>query len=238
MAADPSLIPLTQARRRIHAAAMKLFAEQRRDQGQHQRAGRGGRHGARHDLQPRARRGPAVRGRGGQAGARDDRARGRRLRRHRRPGAAAGHRRAPVHSPCARGAAVGPLHEPLRAQPGGDAGADVQRGADRLRDRRGLRPLPHRAAPRSPAMVALLAGGTLAAMLPVLDGHGTWREIGSDTAELLLAALGVDRDEAQRAGALGAAAVGCRRSILRASRPIRRLLRSVLRSPGPDNCRI
>ena len=27
MAADPSLIPLTQARRRIHAAAMKLFAE-------------------------------------------------------------------------------------------------------------------------------------------------------------------------------------------------------------------
>jgi hypothetical protein len=48
------------------------------------------------------------------------------------------------------------------------------------------------------AMVALLAGGTLAAMLPVLDGHGTWREIGSDTAELLLAALGVDGEEARR----------------------------------------
>jgi AcrR family transcriptional regulator len=47
------------------------------------------------------------------------------------------------------------------------------------------------------AMVALLAGGTLAAMLPVLDGHGTWREIGSDTAELLLTALGVDREEAR-----------------------------------------
>lgn len=47
------------------------------------------------------------------------------------------------------------------------------------------------------AMVALLAGATLAAMLPVLDGHGTWREIGADTAELLLAALGVDRDEAR-----------------------------------------
>jgi AcrR family transcriptional regulator len=46
-------------------------------------------------------------------------------------------------------------------------------------------------------MVALLAGGTLAAMLPVLDGHGTWREIGADTAGLLLAALGVDRDEAR-----------------------------------------
>jgi len=41
------------------------------------------------------------------------------------------------------------------------------------------------------------AGGTLAAMLPVLDGHGTWREIGSDTTELLLTALGVDREEAR-----------------------------------------
>jgi len=49
-----------------------------------------------------------------------------------------------------------------------------------------------------PAMVALLAGSTLAAMLPVLDGHATWREIGSDTAELLLRALGLEADEAQR----------------------------------------
>jgi hypothetical protein len=48
-----------------------------------------------------------------------------------------------------------------------------------------------------PAMVALLTGGTLAAMLPVLDGHGTWREIGSDTAELLLVALGLSREEAR-----------------------------------------
>ena len=48
--------------------------------------------------------------------------------------------------------------------------------------------LPHR----------LLAGGTLAAMLPVLDGHATWREIGSDTAELLLRALGVEAEEARR----------------------------------------
>lgn len=48
-----------------------------------------------------------------------------------------------------------------------------------------------------PAMVALLAGGTLAAMLPVLDGHGTWREVGSDTAELMLAALGIEREEAR-----------------------------------------
>jgi hypothetical protein len=49
-----------------------------------------------------------------------------------------------------------------------------------------------------PAMVALLAGSTLAAMLPVLDGHATWREIGSDTAELLLRGLGIEAGEAQR----------------------------------------
>lgn len=47
------------------------------------------------------------------------------------------------------------------------------------------------------AMAALLAGGTLAAMLPVLDGQKTWREIGSDTAELMLVALGVEREEAR-----------------------------------------
>jgi AcrR family transcriptional regulator len=48
-----------------------------------------------------------------------------------------------------------------------------------------------------PAMASLLAGGTLAAMLPVLDGHGTWREVGADTVELLLSALGIERDEAR-----------------------------------------
>jgi AcrR family transcriptional regulator len=54
------------------------------------------------------------------------------------------------------------------------------------------------AAAQIPATVALLAGSTLAAMLPVLDGLATWREIGSDTAELLLRALGIDADEARR----------------------------------------
>ena len=48
-----------------------------------------------------------------------------------------------------------------------------------------------------PAMVGLLAGGTLAAMLPVLDGRSTWRDTGSNTAELLLIALGLSRDEAR-----------------------------------------
>ncbi|MCU0968890.1 MAG: TetR/AcrR family transcriptional regulator [Rubrivivax sp.] len=48
-----------------------------------------------------------------------------------------------------------------------------------------------------PAMVAMLAGGTLAAMLPVLDGRGTWRDVGSDTVELMLVGLGLDRAEAR-----------------------------------------
>jgi len=47
------------------------------------------------------------------------------------------------------------------------------------------------------AMVGLLVGGTLAAMLPVLDGRSTWRDAGSDAAELLLIALGIPRDEAR-----------------------------------------
>ncbi|MDM0015578.1 helix-turn-helix domain-containing protein [Variovorax sp. J22P168] len=48
-----------------------------------------------------------------------------------------------------------------------------------------------------PAMVGMLTGSTLAAMLPVIEGLGTWREVGSDTAELLLIVLGLDRDEAR-----------------------------------------
>ena len=47
------------------------------------------------------------------------------------------------------------------------------------------------------AMVGLLTGGTMAAMLAVLDGHRTWRDIGADAVELLLLALGLARDEAR-----------------------------------------
>lgn len=47
------------------------------------------------------------------------------------------------------------------------------------------------------AAVALLSGSTLAAMLPVLDGRVTWREAGSDVAELVLVALGLERGEAR-----------------------------------------
>jgi AcrR family transcriptional regulator len=48
-----------------------------------------------------------------------------------------------------------------------------------------------------PTIVAMITGATTAAMLPVLEGHGTWREVGSDIAELVLVALGVAREEAR-----------------------------------------
>jgi AcrR family transcriptional regulator len=48
-----------------------------------------------------------------------------------------------------------------------------------------------------PAAVSLLAGGTLAAMLPVLDGRGTWRDVGSDMAELMLVGFGIERTAAR-----------------------------------------
>lgn len=46
--------------------------------------------------------------------------------------------------------------------------------------------------------IALLAGSGLAAMLLVQDGHRTWRDAGSDAAELVLRALGIPPDEARR----------------------------------------
>jgi AcrR family transcriptional regulator len=50
-----------------------------------------------------------------------------------------------------------------------------------------------------PAVVAMIAGATLGAMLPVLEGHATWRDVGSDTAELVLVALGISPEEARAA---------------------------------------
>ena len=56
----------------------------------------------------------------------------------------------------------------------------------------------YRIAPEQlPAVVAMIAGATLGAMLPVLEGHVTWRDVGSDTAELVLVALGIAREEAR-----------------------------------------
>ncbi|WP_187804539.1 TetR/AcrR family transcriptional regulator [Aquipseudomonas alcaligenes] len=46
--------------------------------------------------------------------------------------------------------------------------------------------------------VGMLAGSVLAAISLVLQGHKTWRDAGSDTAELVLRAWGVPPDEARR----------------------------------------
>ena len=43
---------------------------------------------------------------------------------------------------------------------------------------------------------ALIIGATISAMWMVLEGHQTWREAGSATAELLLRALGIEPAEA------------------------------------------
>jgi AcrR family transcriptional regulator len=48
-----------------------------------------------------------------------------------------------------------------------------------------------------PAIVALVSGGALSAMLLVLDGHVTWRDAGTQIAELILRALGVPQPEAR-----------------------------------------
>jgi AcrR family transcriptional regulator len=77
----------------------------------------------------------------------------------------------------------------LQALLDSDPLADLRAGVDSGRYRIGREQLP--------AIVGLLAGGTLAAMLPVLEGHTTWRDSGTDTVELLLVALGIDRVQAR-----------------------------------------
>jgi hypothetical protein len=46
------------------------------------------------------------------------------------------------------------------------------------------------------SVASLVLGATVSAMWMVLEGHQTWREAGSSTAELLLRALGIDPAEA------------------------------------------
>jgi AcrR family transcriptional regulator len=48
-----------------------------------------------------------------------------------------------------------------------------------------------------PSVVALIASTTLSAMWLVLEGEKTWREAGSDAAELILRAIGVPLGEAR-----------------------------------------
>jgi AcrR family transcriptional regulator len=48
------------------------------------------------------------------------------------------------------------------------------------------------------SVASLVLGATISAMWMVLEGHQTWREAGSTTAELLLRSLGIDHVEAQQ----------------------------------------
>ncbi len=48
-----------------------------------------------------------------------------------------------------------------------------------------------------PSVIAMIVGTTLSAMFLVLEGHRAWREAGSDAAELMLRALGVQAEQAR-----------------------------------------
>lgn len=48
-----------------------------------------------------------------------------------------------------------------------------------------------------PSALAMVTGSTIAAMTLVLEGHRTWRDAGSDTAEFVLRALGLDETDAR-----------------------------------------
>jgi AcrR family transcriptional regulator len=47
------------------------------------------------------------------------------------------------------------------------------------------------------SIASMVLGATVSAMWMVLEGHQTWREAGSSTAELVLRAMGIEADEAR-----------------------------------------
>lgn len=49
---------------------------------------------------------------------------------------------------------------------------------------------------RLPSALGVIAGSTLSAMMLVLEGHKTWRDAGSETAEFMMKALGLSPEEA------------------------------------------
>lgn len=51
---------------------------------------------------------------------------------------------------------------------------------------------------QAPSVLGMIAGTALSAMFIVLQGYKTWREAGSDAAEYILRALGIDAEEARR----------------------------------------
>jgi AcrR family transcriptional regulator len=48
------------------------------------------------------------------------------------------------------------------------------------------------------SIASMVLGATVSAMWMVLEGHQTWREAGSATAELVLRAMGIPADEARK----------------------------------------
>jgi len=79
--------------------------------------------------------------------------------------------------------------EPLRAILTEAPALDIQNGIEAGRYNLGSANIE--------SSVALLAGTTLASMLFVIEGHQTWRQAGSDTAQLILKALGITDTEAE-----------------------------------------
>jgi AcrR family transcriptional regulator len=79
----------------------------------------------------------------------------------------------------------GPLQRLWTGGPGADLRHGIQTG------RYNVRPGQAR------ALLGMAVGGVLSAMAAVVEGELTWRVAGSDTAELLLASLGLGRKEAR-----------------------------------------
>lgn len=74
----------------------------------------------------------------------------------------------------------------------GPAMADLQHGFESRRFQM--------QAPQLPTKLALIGGAVLGAMFLVLEGHKSWREAGADAVELVLRGLGIAADEARLLG--------------------------------------
>lgn len=196
MAANPDLLPLNQARRRIHAAAMKLFAERgvTKVNISELAAAAGMARGTIYshvsdvdglfeEVAAQLSSEMTQRVVAGFAGITDPAVR-------LATGVRQYIRRAHEEPLWGRFMSRFGLSEALmKALLAADPTADFVAGIESGRYMMGREQLP--------AAVSLLAGGTLAAMLPVLDGRGTWRDVGSDMAELMLVGFGIERTAAR-----------------------------------------
>ncbi len=86
---------------------------------------------------------------------------------------------------CRFGCSSAALREVWRGQPFNDLRDGLELGRYRFRES------------QMETVVSFVSGATIGAMVTILDGAKTWREAGSDVAEFILVALGVDREEAR-----------------------------------------